>query len=192
MKFILAKKLGMTTIYSEGIARNVTLLQAGKNIVSQVRTPEKDGYTAVQVGLVDEKDDQGKSYMRKNEFRVGKTDEYPIESVLDVDQFAINDEVKVIGTSKGKGFQGPMKRHGFHGSPATHGHRHDHRAPGSIGCAFPERVFPGKRMAGRMGGSQVTMKNLKVALVDNDKKILAVEGAVPGNRGSIVQVIKCD
>lgn len=197
MKYILAKKLGMTTIYNDGVAKNVTLLEAGKNVVTQIRTAEKDGYTALQIGLVkvDAKEGDKKSkakYYEKKEIRMETVGDFNISHEFKVEQFEINEKVQVIGVSKGKGYQGVVKRHGFAGAPASHGHRHDLRAPGSIGCAFPERVFPGKRMAGRMGGTQVTAKSLKVALVDPEKKMIAVEGAVPGNNGGVVQIIKHD
>lgn len=192
MKFILAKKLGMTTIYNDGVAQNVTLLEVGKNVVTQVKTADKDGYAAVQIGWLDEKKADKKKVVNAHEFCVEKVEDYKLNDEIKVDQFSTEDKVNVIGISKGKGYQGVVKRHNFSGSPSTHGHRHDHRAPGSIGCAFPERVFPGKRMAGRMGSDQVTAKNLKVALVDAEKNLLALEGAVPGNNGSIVQVVKRD
>lgn len=192
MKFILAKKLGMTTLYNDGVAKNVTLLEVGQNVVTQIRSNEKDGYIALQIGLIDGKSKEGKKkFLKQTEVKVEKSDDYKVEDEFKVDQFEISEKVKVIGISKGKGYQGVMKRHNFSGSPATHGHRHDHRAPGSIGCAFPERVFPGKRMAGRMGSDRVTTKNVKVALVDAEKSLLALEGAVPGNNGSIVQVFTC-
>lgn len=191
MKFLLAKKLGMTTVYADGIAKNVTLLEAAANVITQVRTAEKDGYTAVQIGLKRATAKKGKSeFEQKREFRVDSAEGLHPGDAVSLDQFELEDKVDVIGISKGKGFQGVMKRHNFSGSPATHGHRHDHRAPGSIGCAFPEHVFKGKKMAGRMGTQRCTMKNLSVALIDKDKTLLAVEGAVPGNVGSIVQIVK--
>lgn len=189
MKFILAKKLGMTTIYEEdGTAQNSTLLEVGENIVTQVRTEEKDGFNAIQWGL---KNLKKEGIEIAKEIRVGKEEieKVKVGDELAVDQFQNKDIVKVIGITKGKGNQGVVKRHGFAGAPASHGHRHDLRAPGSIGCAFPERVFKGKRMAGRMGSDQKTTKNLKVVLVDVEKKIIAIKGAIPGKNGSVVQII---
>lgn len=192
MKFILAKKLGMSTIYEEGKARNVTLLEAGKNFITLIRTVEKDGYGAAQVGVLDEKKSKGdkRVFLRKFEIRTeGDSDQMKTGQELSVDQFAKDEKVDVIGISKGKGYQGVMKRHNFKGSPASHGHRHDHRAPGSIGSAFPERVMKGKKMSGRMGGQKNTVRNMKVVLVDKKKNILALEGAVPGVNGSVVRVL---
>jgi large subunit ribosomal protein L3 len=190
MKFILAKKLGMTTIYEEGDARNVTLLEAGKNLVVQLRSVEKDGYSAIQAGLVDDRKTDGKKnvFLKKSEFKVEGSD-LKVGDEISVEQFQKDEKVDVIATSKGKGYQGVMKRHNFKGSPATHGHRHDHRAPGSIGSAFPERVMKGKKMSGRMGSDRNTVRNMKVVLVDKEKGILALEGAVPGTNGSIVRVV---
>ena len=189
MKFILAKKIGMSTIFSDGIARNVTLLEVGKNVVTTIRNQEKDGYSAVQVSLANTKTKKGsKKFLKTKEVRIDSTEGFKVNDELKIDQFQINDKVSVTGISKGKGFQGVVKRHNFSGSTATHGHRHDQRAPGSIGSAFPERVFKGKKMAGRMGFEQATLKNLKVALVDIEKELIAVEGSVPGNNGAIVRI----
>ena len=192
MKFILAKKLGMTTIYVDGIAHNVTLLEVGRNKITQLRIQEKDGYSAVQIGYEKENVDEkvANRYENFSEFRADSLEGMNVGDELTVEGFEVNDKVDVRGISKGKGFQGGMKRHNFSGSPATHGHRHDHRAPGSIGCAFPERVFKGKRMAGRMGSDNCTVKNLKISLVNKEKSLLAVKGSVPGNNGIIVRVIK--
>lgn len=180
-KFILGKKLGMTTIYDEKGAQNVTLVECFSK-VSGVKTKEKDGYGAVQLEI---KKTRNKTV--KKEFRV---EEVNMEKGADVDAsiFEIGDKVKVSGKSKAKGFQGVVKRHGFKGAPASHGHKHDLRAPGSIGATYPEHVVKGKRMAGRMGGERVTTKNLKVVFIDKDKKIIGVEGPVPGVPGGIVEI----
>ena len=197
MKFILGKKIGMSQVFSEDRkVTPVTLIEAGPCVVTQVKTEEKDGYQAVQVGFGERKKinrplmghlkDLGKfRYLR--EIRDVKED-MKIGDKIDAGVFKEGDKIKVIGISKGKGFQGVMKRHGFHGSPATHGHKHDHRAPGSIGSAFPEHVLKGKKMAGRMGGDQVTVKGLKVVKVDEENNLLAVKGAVPGKRGTLLKV----
>jgi len=200
MKFILAKKIGMTTIFSEdGIAHNVTLLEAGKNLITGVRTREKNGYWAIQAGkLIEEKSTSEiklKPFNKKDfdlicEYRTEEKEvaDKKTGDVIEVSQFEINEKVKITGISKGKGYQGVMKRHNFSGSPATHGHRHDHRAPGSIGCAFPEHVLKGKKMAGRMGNSQVSVKSAKIVFIDEKKGQIAVKGPVPGNRGGIVKL----
>ena len=198
MKFILGKKIGMSQVFSEDRkVTPVTLIEAGPCVVTQVKTEEKDGYQAVQVGFGERKKinrplmghlkDLGKfRYLR--EIRNVKED-MKIGDKIDAGVFKEGDKIKVVGISKGKGFQGVMKRHGFHGSPATHGHKHDHRASGSIGSAFPEHVLKGKKMAGRMGGDRVTVKGLKVVKVDKENNLLAVKGAVPGKRGALVEVV---
>ena len=200
MKFLLAKKLGMTTVYKKDEADNVTLLEVGKNVVTGVRNKEKDGYEAVQVGL--EKSKKSKNPERKQasngardkvyevvrEFKVDDTTEFKQGDEVKIDQFKEGDKVAVKGISKGKGFQGVVKRHGFKGGPASHGHRHNLRGPGAIGSAFPERVMKGKKMAGRMGNQGVTTNNMRISLVDTEKRIVAVKGAVPGTNGSLVVI----
>jgi large subunit ribosomal protein L3 len=186
-KFILGKKLGMSTIYDEKQgALNVTLVQCEPNIVTQIRTGEKDGYTAIQIGL--KKDGHENKYSKVKEFR-GEIKDIKAGDILDINQFEIGDKVKVSGISKAKGFQGVVKRHGFKGSPKTHGHKHDLRAPGSIGATFPEHVIKGKRMAGRMGGERTSSINLKVVEVDKESNVLFLKGAVPGVKGRIVEII---
>lgn len=200
MKFILAKKIGMTTVFSdEGIAQNGTLLEAGKNIITGLRTQEKNGYEAVQLARVKDsdiaKEIKIKPFNKKNfdlvcEFKAGEEAKNRKEGdVLTVEQFKAGEKVKIVGISKGKGFQGVMKRHNFSGSPATHGHKHDHRAPGSIGCSFPEHVVKGKRMAGRMGSERASARNIKVISVDKEKNQIVLQGAVPGNNGAVVRII---
>jgi len=181
MKFILGKKLGMTTIYGEDGAENVTLIECGSR-VSLVRSAEKDKYEAVQIEI-----QKTAKRVLKKEFRIEKT-ELKEGDAIDVSIFEKGDIVSVSGITKAKGFQGVVKRHGFAGSPKTHGHKHDLRAPGAIGSGFPEHVVKGKRMAGRMGGVQATGKNIKVVLVDAEKKILGLKGAVPGILGNIVAI----
>jgi len=180
-KFILGKKIGMTTVYQDDKAHSVTLVEcAGK--VTLIRTNEKDKYSAVQVEI-----DKTPKRKLKREFRVDATD-LKVNDILDASMFEIGDKVQVSGTSKAKGFQGGVKRHGFHGSPKTHGHKHDLRAPGSIGSGFPEHVVKGKRMAGRMGGVRATSNNIKVAYIDREKNLLGLEGSVPGIPGAIVEI----
>jgi large subunit ribosomal protein L3 len=181
-KFILGKKLGMTTIYSnEREANHVTLVECS-SLVSLIRTVEKDGYGAVQVTI-----EKTKKRKTAREFRVAKT-ELKAGDKLGVDIFALGDKVKVSGITKAKGFQGGVKRHGFSGSMKTHGHKHDLRAPGSIGATTPQHVVKGKRMAGRMGGVQATSQNLKVVYIDKEKNIIGVKGAVPGVVGRVVEI----
>lgn len=196
MKFIIGKKLGMTTIHDGGVAENVTLLSCEPNTVSLVRFAEKDGYAAVQV--------EAKKTARKSvrvEFRppftakgkdeVAATAELGDAKVGDtvtVASFEVGDIVDVSGTTKAKGFQGVVKRHGFKGAPASHGRKHDMRKPGSIGATFPEHVIKGRRMAGRMGGDRFTVRGLRVVLVDAEKNLIAVRGAVPGVNGGVIGV----
>lgn len=195
MKFLLGKKLGMTTLQdAERGALNVTLIECDTNTVSLLRTAEQDGYVAVQV----EAAKTSKKKLQK-EFRLDSTQisieaaekelaAFEVGKTLDVSVFAVGDVVNVTGISKGKGFQGVVKRHGFKGSPRTHGHKHDLRAPGSIGAQQPQHVIKGKRMAGRMGADRSTMQNLKVVLVDETKNLIAVQGAVAGVNGRMVEV----
>lgn len=183
-KFILGKKLGMTTLYDkERGALNVTLIECQSNSVSAVRNVEKEGYSAVQLEMP-----KAKKSVHRKEFRLESDPQMEIGSKITVENFQVGDIVKVSGISKAKGFQGVMKRHGFKGSPATHGHKHDHRAPGSIGAQQPQHVIKGKKMAGRMGGKRSTVKNMKIAHIDAEKSILAVLGGVPGVVGRIVEV----
>ncbi|HEX2164244.1 MAG TPA: 50S ribosomal protein L3 [Thermoanaerobaculia bacterium] len=195
MDGILGKKLGMTQIYmDDGTAVPVTVVQAGPCLVVQRKTTDKDGYEAVQLGLVEEGrkikptgpraghfKKAGVAPMRRLvEFKVGADDETKPGDQVKAGVFAVDDYVDVAATSKGKGFQGVIKRHGFGGGRATHGSMF-HRAPGSIGSsAFPSRVFPGLRLPGRMGGERVTVKNLKVVKVDEENNLLYLRGAVPG------------
>jgi large subunit ribosomal protein L3 len=195
-KFILGKKLGMSTIYDEKQgALNVTLVQCEPNAVTQIRTVEKDGYGAIQIGIAREKRKEKsaklkKKYLKIKEFK-GETKDMKVGDALDISQFEVGDKVKVSGITKAKGFQGVVKRHGFKGSPKSHGHKHDLRAPGSIGATFPEHVIKGKRMAGRMGGERSSVKNLKIVEIDKENNILFLKGAVPGVKGRIVEIF-CD
>ncbi|MGE0456302.1 MAG: 50S ribosomal protein L3 [Vicinamibacteria bacterium] len=192
---IIAKKLGMTQVYAEdGQAVPVTVLQAGPCVVVQRKSKQKDGYSAVQLGLVEERKTKHvtkpmQGHFKKaglppcrvlREFRVDEGAEVKVGDKVSVALFAPGDSIDVTGTSKGKGFQGVVKRHHFRGGAATHGSMF-HRAPGSIGAsAFPSRVLKGMRAAGHMGSERVTMKNLTVVRVDAEKNILVVRGAVPG------------
>jgi len=168
---------------SSGKTRPVTWLEAGPVFVTQKKSKEKDGYVSVQVGF-------GKT---KKEFRIiqSPTSDSQLPKVgdkVDATAFKEGDSVNVSGISKGKGFQGVVKRHGFHGGPRTHGQKHSEREAGSIGATWPQRVLKGKRMPGRMGGERVTVRNLKVLKIIPEKNLMAISGAIPGHRGSLVEV----
>ena len=198
MKALLGTKIGMTQILSEdGTATPVTLIQAGPVTVTQVKSLEKDGYNAVQVAFGSGKNlskavaghvkssNISPKYIR--EFRVEElTDDLAIGSTIDVSAFALGDVVDATGTSKGKGFAGTVKRHNFNTSKSTHGGNGNVRKPGSIGSMYPQKVFKGKRMAGRMGGERVTVKNLEVAYLDAENNLIGLKGAVPGPRKSLI------
>lgn len=200
MKTLLGTKIGMTQIISEdGAAIPVTLVKAGPVTVTQVKTVEKDGYNAVQVGYGEGKNlsnaVSGHVSAAKvtpkviREVRVDEHDgELKVGDSFDVTVFAVGDSVDVTGTSKGKGFAGTVKRHNFNTSKKTHGGNGNVRKPGSIGSMYPQKVFRGKRMAGRMGHDQVTVKNLTVAYVDADLGLIGLKGAVPGPRRGIVTI----
>jgi large subunit ribosomal protein L3 len=201
VKGLLGTKLGMTQLWDENNRIvPVTVIAAGTNVVTQVRTPEKDGYNAIQVGF-GEIDGRKVTKPRAGQFqsagttprrhlveiRTTSAGEFTVGQELSVDTFAAGEEIDVTGTSKGKGFAGTMKRHGFAGVSASHGAHRNHRKPGSIGaCATPGRVFKGVRMAGRMGSDTVTTQNLTVHAVDTDKGLILVKGAVPGPKGGLV------
>ena len=176
----------------------VTVVDAGPCVVTSIKTMEKHGYEAVQLGYGTSKHvskpvagqvkDLGK-FSTLHEFVVVDTKDYQVGQKFDVTQFAVGDKVKVVGVSKGKGFQGVVKRHGFHGSPATHGHKDQERMPGSIGAGGVQRVFKGLRMAGRMGGANTSVLNLEVAAVKPELNQLWLKGAVPGALRSKVFII---
>jgi len=210
MKFILAKKEGMTRLFGEdGRARAGTILVANPVTVTAVKTKEgKDGYSAVQVGMGVRKTKniskavlghtKGKGYQAIREFPVafGGSDAInnaaEVGATIDASTFAVGDIVSVSGLTKGKGFQGGVKRHGFHGGPRSHGQKHSEREPGSIGGSGGRaggRVAKGIRMAGRMGGDRVTVTNLKVLAVDAAAGEIIVSGAVPGRRGTLLEVV---
>ena len=184
MKFVLGKKAGMTTIYNENGAQNVTLITIEPNVIDMIRNEEKDGYNAVRVSV-----DKTGNKKCQREFRVEDIAAYNVNDQITVDAFAVGDIVHVSATSKAKGFQGVVKRHGFKGGPKSHGHRHVLRQAGSIGCAFPEHVLKGKKMAGRMGGDRTTSQNLQIISIDVEKRIIAVKGSVPGVSGRIVEIV---
>jgi large subunit ribosomal protein L3 len=217
-KAILAKKIGMTQIFNEnGVLTPVTVLQAGPCFVTQVKTQDNDGYSAVQVGFIDKKDKvvdkdatgnkeirhahgvnkpmqghfakagvSGKRFLK--EFKYDNSDEYTLGQEIKADIFEAGDKVDASGTTKGKGFQGAIKRHGLSRGPMGHGSKF-HRHAGSNGsCSDPSRVFKGKKMPGQMGGTMVTIQNLEIVRVDADKNLLLVKGAIPGPKKSVVAI----
>ena len=200
VKGILGAKLGMTQVWDNGKVVPVTVVQAGPCVVTQVRTPDKDGYSAVQIayGAVDprkvNKPEAGhfaKADVAPRRFlvelRTTDASEYELGSEVTVEAFPAGQVIDVTGTTKGKGFAGVMKRHGFKGLGAAHGVERKHRSPGSIGgCASPGRVFKGVRMAGRMGGVRFTVQNLRIQAIDTDQNLILVRGAIPGPKGATV------
>ena len=201
-KAILATKVGMTQIFNEdGVLTPVTVLQAGPCVVTQVKTVENDGYSAVQVGFVDKReklvnkpmkgqfDKAGVSYKRfVREFRLDDAENYSVKDEIKADVFAAGEKVDATAISKGKGFQGAIKRHGQSRGPMAHGSKY-HRHAGSNGaCSDPSRVFKGKKMAGHMGNKKVTVQNLEIVRVDAENNLLLVKGAVPGPKKSLVTI----
>ncbi|TVR21135.1 MAG: 50S ribosomal protein L3 [Anaerolineaceae bacterium] len=204
MKGIIGKKVGMTQIFDDkGNVIPATIIEAGPCYVTQVRTADRDGYVAVQMGYSEtnpKRLTQGQlGHLRRNnlpalrhlrEFRL-RGDDLSVEegAEIKVDVFEKGERVDVIGISKGRGFAGTIKRHGFHRQPKTHGQSDRERAPGAVGmCATPGRTLPGKKMAGRMGNERVTIKNLEVVVVDAERNLLAVRGSVPGAKNGLVMI----
>lgn len=202
---LIGKKLGMTQIFdNQGKVIPVTVIQVGPCTVVQKKTMEKDGYKAIQLGFEEIAERKVKKpvlghfkkhnvqnfrYLR--EFRIEEIDEFNEGQVLSADVFSQNEVIKVIGTSKGRGFTGTIKRHNFHGFQQSHGVHESFRGPGSIGqCAQPARVFKGMKMAGHKGVDRITVKNLKVVRIDLEKNIVMIKGAIPGHRNSIVYLSK--
>ncbi|MFZ2775541.1 MAG: 50S ribosomal protein L3 [Candidatus Microsaccharimonas sp.] len=197
MKALLGTKIGMTQIISEdGKAVPVTLIQAGPVTVTQVKTIDTDGYNAVQVGF-----DSGKNLSKAvaghvkasnitpkyiREFRVDELEDLAVGSIIDVSAFTLGEVVDATGTSKGKGFAGTIKRHNFERHKKSHGGKGNTRKPGSIGSMYPQKVFKGKRMAGRMGHDQVTVKNLVVSYIDLENNLIGLRGAVPGPKKGLI------
>lgn len=200
---IIGKKIGMNQIFREdGESVPVSIVEAGPCVVTQVKTPEKDGYSAVQLGFM-KKSDRRLNKPERGHFKAAKVDPYSwlyefrdflpeyssVGKEIVVDIFKEGDRVKVRGISKGKGFQGVVKRYGFKGGPSTHGQSDRARSPGSIGAsAYPSRVIKGMKMAGRMGGEITTTMNLQIVKIDRDNNILYIKGAIPGARNSVVTV----
>lgn len=194
MKFILGKKVEMSQIFDEkGNAVPVTLVEAGPCYVLQKKTKEKEGYDALQIGFIKLlKKNKIKKTMKGKEYRhikeCNETSPKNVGDEINVSEFKEGDKVMVIGISKGKGFQGGVKRHGFHGRNATHGMKHEARTIGSIGQRFPQHTIKGRKMPGRMGYDRVTVKNLKIAKIDAENNILAIKGAIPGHRGTLLEI----
>lgn len=200
VKSLITRKIGMTsTIAEDGTVQAVTLLAATPNVVTQVKSVEKDGYSALQMGFESAKNvvKPLAGHFKKakatpkiiRETRVAElTEDMKIGEIISADSFVVGDVVDVIGTSKGKGFAGTIKRHNFHRQRKTHGGKGNTRKVGSIGSMYPQKIFKGKKMAGQMGNERVTVKNLTVALVDTERNLIGVTGAVPGPRKSIVLV----
>ncbi len=202
MKGLMGKKIGMTQIFDElGVVIPVTVIEVASNVVAQVKTEEKEGYNAIQVGYgeIKEKnlnkpkkghlDKAGLSPKRTlQEFRVESTEGFEAGQELKADLFSVGDSVDVTGTSKGKGFQGSIKRHNQSRGPMTHG-SHYHRGPGSMGAASdPSRVFKGKKLPGHMGSEKVTIQNLEIVKVDVERNLLIVKGAIPGPKKGLVTI----
>jgi large subunit ribosomal protein L3 len=195
-KFILGQKIGMSQMFDKkGKITPVTLISVGPCYVLQTKNKEKDGYEAVQIGFkkIEKKDKIGKSmkgkeYKHIKEHRIEGENNLNTGDEINASIFEEGDEVKVSGMSKGKGFQGGVKRHGFHGRIATHGVKHEHRTIGSVGTRFPQHVMKGRRMPGRMGYERVSVKNLKIMKVDKDNNLLILKGAVPGIKGVLLEV----
>jgi len=201
MKALITRKIGMTsTISADGLVQAITLLSVGENVVTQLKTDERDGYRAIQLGFEKVKKDKlskplsghvKPSKAQPKMIREIAVKEFPEDIALGVEltaeTFSVGDTVKVSGISKGKGWAGTIKRHNFHRGRKTHGGQ-SYRRPGSIGSMYPQHILKGKKMAGQMGGEQVTVRNLKIALVNPEAKVIGVSGAVPGPRKSIIIV----
>lgn len=197
MKFILGKKIGMSQIFDkDGNIVPVTVIEAGPCFVTQIKNIEKDGYSAVQIGFGDlktkkvKKSQKDKLFKYIREFKIKGEEKRELKKgdKIDISIFVEGERIKISSISKGRGFQGVVKRHGFKGGPASHGHKHSLRKPGSIGSSFPERVPKGRRMAGHMGVKRTTIKNLKIVLVDVDNNLLAITGAVPGPSSGLIEI----
>ncbi len=205
MPGLLGQKIGMTSVFSAD-GKNVpcTVIEVGPCVVTQVKTAETDGYDALQIGFGERKEKHTTKPMQGHFQKAGVTpkrhlaefkgfgDEYKLGDTLTVEMFNENDFVDVVGTSKGKGYQGVVKRHGFGGvGQTTHGQHNRLRAPGSIGaCSYPAKVFKGMRMAGQMGNERVTVQNLQVLKVIAEHNLLMIKGSIPGSKGSIVLIEK--
>ena len=193
----------MTEYFSpEGEVFPVTVISAGPIVVTQIKTKESDGYNAIQFGFGKKNPKNINKAIRGHikdlgdfkyikEFQTDEKTEIKVGDIFNVaDLFSVNDKLQISSISKGKGFQGVVKRHGFHGGPRTHGQKHSEREPGSIGAGGMQKVMKGKRMGGRMGGDRITQKNLKIIFIDKENNTMLIKGAIPGRRGSLVEIKK--
>lgn len=200
-KFIMGKKIGMSQIFVEDKIVPVTLIESGPVVVVQLKTKEKDGYNAAQVGFGEKKPGKLSKALKKHmkdlgnfrwlkEYKLNKEQlaNLKVGDKIDASIFQAGEKVKISGTNKSKGFQGVVKRHGFHGGPKTHGQKNRFRAPGSIGATHPQHVMPGRRLPGRMGGVRITLKNRKIVQVDGQNNLMAIKGAVPGKKGDLLEI----
>jgi len=194
MKFILGKKISMSQIFDkEGNVIPITWVKAGPCFITQIKTKEKDGYSAVQVGFGKKKKakktEKGKEFYFLKEFRVPEEEikNFKVGQEIDVSFFKEGEKVKVSGKTIGRGFQGVVKRWGFKGAPKTHGTKHQHRKPGSIGCAWPQRVLKGKKMAGKMSPKRITQIS-EIVKVDKEKGMIALKGSLPGKKGNLIEI----
>ncbi|MFH0755206.1 MAG: 50S ribosomal protein L3 [bacterium] len=201
MKFILGIKQHMTQIFDEsGKVQPSTILSMGDSFITQIKTKENDGYCAVQIGCGEKKEKNINKPMKGHlngvnvrflkEFRIEDLSTYKIGEKINLSSFEVGDIIDVSAISKGKGYQSVIKRHGFKGQPRSHGQKHCENAPGSIGGGLRNRVPKNMRMAGRMGGDRITIKNLKILGIDLENKQLLINGAVPGRRGTLVEIRK--
>jgi large subunit ribosomal protein L3 len=195
-KFILGKKLGMSQMFDEkGNRVSLTLVEAGPCQILQIKNKTKDGYSALQLGFLTKeknikKTEKGKEfkYVKEQRLEEDAQDQYKIGGQIDVSVFQEGDIVKVSGVSKGKGFQGVVKKWGFHGRASTHGTKHEVRTPGSVGMSGLGRVIKGKKLAGRMGAERVTVSNVKIVKIDKENNVIALNGAVPGPNGVLIEI----
>jgi|TARA_B100000809_G_scaffold264811_1_gene321716 large subunit ribosomal protein L3 len=199
---LLGRKIGMTTYYHEdGTAESVTAVEVGPCVVTQVKTEARDGYEAVQLGFgsarrlnspeAGHQNRSGRRFTHLQEFGVDDLSEFEVGQEIKADVFEVGEPIKVIGTSKGKGFSGVVRRWGFRGGPKTHGQSDRHRSPGSIGAGTsPGRVWPGTKMAGHYGVDRVTVKGLKIVATDPEKNVVLVRGPIPGANNGIVRIEK--
>ena len=202
MKFILGKKIGMSQVFDEkGVVVPITVVEAGPCFITQIRDSKKDGYSAVQICYGEKKLKNSSLALRGHlakagrksarflrEFEFGEDDKLQIGDEINVSIFGEGDKINVSGFSKGKGFQGVVKRHKFAGAPASHGHYHVLRMGGSVGCRFPQHTRKGRRMPGHTGVGKITVKNLTVVKIDKGNNLIAIGGAVPGHTGSLLKI----
>ena len=198
MKFLLGTKENMTQIFTDdGVVVPVTVIKTSSNVITQVKTSDKDGYQAVQIGFGEKKAKNITKPLKGHVKELGNfahlkevklEGEFNIGDKIEIDTLAEGDTVTVSSISKGKGFQGVVKRHGFKGGRRSHGQKHSEREPGSIGVGGVQRVFKGMRMAGRMGTDRVSVKNLKIAKIDAANQLVYIKGAIPGRKGTLVEI----